>query len=102
MPCTPQHLDAHGHLHAGAIASLIDVAGTAAAWSLLPDRSGARGSTIGMQIGYTQPTTSAVVADAHLQQRAEEIFLSTVQVTEEDSGQLVAMGQVTYRLLEPR
>lgn len=101
MPCTPHHLDAYDRLHAGAVASLIDVAGTAAAWSLLSDRSGARGATIGMQIGYTQPTTSAVVADAHLQQRTEEIFISTVQVTAEDAGQLVAMGQVTYRLIEP-
>jgi len=102
MPCTPHHLDAQGRLHAGAVASLIDVAGTAAAWSLLSDRRGARGATIGMQISYTQPTASAVVADAYLQQRAEEIFISTVQVTAEDTGQLVALGQVTYRLLEPR
>jgi uncharacterized protein (TIGR00369 family) len=102
MPCTPQHLDAQSRLHAGAVASLIDVAGTAAAWSMLPDRSRARGATIGMQIGYTQPTASAVVADAHLQQRSEEIFISTVQVTAEDTGQLVALGQVTYRLIEPR
>lgn len=43
-----------------------------------------------------------LLADAHLQQRAEEIFISTVQVTAEDSGRLVGTGQVTYRLLEPR
>jgi hypothetical protein len=42
-----------------------------------------------------------VVADAHVQQRSEELFLSTVHVTNATSGQLVAMGQVSYRLLEP-
>jgi hypothetical protein len=42
------------------------------------------------------------VADAHVQQRSEELLFSTVHVTTADSGQLVAMGHVSYRLLEPR
>jgi hypothetical protein len=41
------------------------------------------------------------VADAHVQQRSEELLFSTVHVTSAVSGQLVAMGQVSYRLLEP-
>ena len=59
------------------------------------------GSTIGMQVSYPNTTTAAVVADAHVQQRFEELFWSTVHVTAVSSGQLVAMGQVSYRLLEP-
>lgn len=102
MPGTEALLDARGQVHDGALASLIDVCGTAAAWSLVPDREGARGSTIGMQISYTQPTAEAVVADAHIQQRSEEIFFSTVYVTTVDTNQLAAMGQVSYRLVEPR
>jgi acyl-coenzyme A thioesterase PaaI-like protein len=89
-------------LHDGALASAIDVGGTAAAWSLVPDRQGARGSTIGLQISYTQAAAEAVVADAHVQQRSEELFLSTVYATTVASGQLVAVGLVSYRLVEPR
>jgi hypothetical protein len=59
------------------------------------------GSTIGMQVSYPNTTTAGVVADAHVQQRFEELFWSTVHVTAVSSGQLVAMGQVSYRLLEP-
>jgi hypothetical protein len=55
-----------------------------------------------MQIAYPGTTASAVVADAHVQQRSEESFFSTVYVTTATSRQLVAMGQVSYRLLEPR
>lgn len=103
MPCAAAtHTDERGHMHAGALASIVDIAGTGAAWSLIPQREGARGSTIGMHVSYTSTTTGPVVADAHVQQRSEEIFFSTVQVTAVDTGQLVTMGEVSYRLLEPR
>ena len=102
MPGIETLMDARGQLHDGALASVIDVCGTAAAWSLVPDRKGARGSTIGMQISYTQGAAEAVIADAYVQQRAEEIFFSTVYATTATSGQLLAMGQVSYRLVEPR
>jgi uncharacterized protein (TIGR00369 family) len=101
MPCTEMHRDEDGRLHPGALASIVDIAAVAASWSLVPRRQGARGSTVGMQLSYVRPATTAVVADAHVQQRSEELLFSTVHVTTADSGQLVAMGQVTYRLLEP-
>lgn len=101
MPCTAMHIDEHGRMHPGALASITDLAGTAAAWSLVPRRPGARGATVGMHIGYTSATTESVVADAHVQQRSEEMFFSTVHVTGATTGQLVALGEVTYRLLEP-
>jgi uncharacterized protein (TIGR00369 family) len=101
MPCTPAHVDETGHLHAGALASIVDIAAVAASWSLVPRRAGARGSTIAMQVSFPSPTTEAVVADAHVQQRSESLLFSTVHVTTASSGQLVALGQVSYRLLEP-
>lgn len=100
MPCTPLHTDEQGHVHSGALASIVDVAGVAASWSLVPRRQGARGSTVGMQLSYPAVTASDVVADAYVQQRCEELFFSTVHVTEAKTGQLIAMGQVSYRLLE--
>jgi uncharacterized protein (TIGR00369 family) len=101
MPCTHAHLDETGQLHAGVLASLVDIAAVAASWALVGRRPGARGSTVGMQVSF--PTTAAepVVADAHVQQRSESLLFSTVHVTTA-SGRLVALGQVTYRLLEPR
>jgi uncharacterized protein (TIGR00369 family) len=101
MPCTPLHVDERGHVHAGALASIVDIAAVSATWSLVERRPGIRGSTIGMQVSFPAAATSAVVADAHVQQRSEELLFSTVHVTTADTGQLVAMGQVSYRLLEP-
>ena len=101
MPCTPLHVDETGQLHEGALASVVDIAAVTASWSLVPRRSGARGSTIGMQVSFPSTTTETVVADAHVQQRSESLLFSTVHVTAATSGQLVALGQVSYRLLEP-
>jgi uncharacterized protein (TIGR00369 family) len=101
MPCTAMHADERGQMHAGALASIVDIAAVAASWSLVPRRPGARGSTIGMQVSYPSAAAASVVADAHVQQRSEAFLFSTVHVTAADSGQLVAMGQVSYRLLEP-
>ena len=101
MPCTPMHVDERGQLHAGALASIVDIAAVTASWSLVPRREGARGSTIGMQVSYPSAAAEAVVADAHVQQRSEELLFSTVHVTTAVTGQLVAMGQVSYRLMEP-
>ncbi len=95
------HMDEGGRLHAGALASIVDLAPVAASWSLVARRPGARGSTIGMQVSYPTAAAAAVVADAHVQQRSEDLLFSTVHVTTAVSGQLVAMGQVSYRLLEP-
>ena len=101
MPFTPAHANESGHLDAGALASMVDIAAVAASWSLIPPRPGARGSTIAMQVSFPSTTTEAAVADAHVQQRSESLLFSTVHVTAATSGQLVAMGQVSYRLLEP-
>jgi uncharacterized protein (TIGR00369 family) len=101
MPCTADAVDERGQLHEGAIASLLDIAGTAASWTLAT-RRGSRGATIGMQLSYVQATADPVLADAHVQQRSEELFFSTVQITTANTRQLVAMGNVSYRLLEAR
>lgn len=102
MPCTAMHVDERGQMHAGALASMVDIAGVSAAWSLVPHRQGARGSTISIQVNYASATTEPVVGDAHVQQRSEELFFVTVHVTAAATGQFIAMGQVSYRLLEPR
>jgi len=101
MPCAAMHLDERGRLHAGALASIVDIAAVTASWSLVPRPEGARGSTVGMHVSYPSHAAAAVVADAYVRQRSEELLFSTVNVTTADEGQLVAMGQVSYRLVEP-
>ena len=100
MPSSTDHTDDQGHLHDGALTALLDIAGTAATWSLVK-RQGSRGATIGIQLSFLNPTSDPVVADAHVQQRSEELFFSTVQITSEVDQQLVAIGQVSYRIIEP-
>lgn len=101
MPCVPLHCDEQGHLHPGALAALLDTAGTHAAWSLATGQ-GARGSTVGIQLSFPAVCHEDVVAEAHVQQRSEELFFSLVQIRTRTTGQLVAMGNVSYRLLEAR
>jgi uncharacterized protein (TIGR00369 family) len=101
MPCTANLIDERGQLHEGALAALLDIAGTAASWTLAK-RQGSRGATIGMQLSYLNAVQEPVVADAYVQQRSEELFFSTVQITTVATRQLVAIGNVSYRILEPR
>jgi len=101
MQRSATNVDEYGDLHPGALASLVDIAAVTASWSLVSRQPGTRGSTIGMQISFPAKTTDAVLADAHVQQRSESLLFNTVYVTAASSGQLAAMGQVSYRLVEP-
>ena len=101
MPCGPAHVDEQGHMHAGAVASIVDIAAVAASWSMVTRRPGIRGSTIAMQVSFPDTAATPVVADAHVHERAEALLFNTVHVTAAGSGRLLALGQVSYRLLEP-
>jgi uncharacterized protein (TIGR00369 family) len=101
MPCAPELVDERGHLHAGALASIVDIAAVAASWALIPKQPGTRGSTVSMQVSFPTLVRDDVIADALVQQRSEALLFNTVHVTTA-SGQLAALGLVSYRLLEPR
>ena len=101
MPYVSAHSDEQGNVHPGAVAALLDTAGTYAAWSMV-QRQGSRGATVGMQLSYPDVSQTDVVAEAHVERRAEEMFCSLVQVRAVSTGHLVAMGNVNYRLLEGR
>lgn len=72
-----------------------------AAWSLA-QFDGSRGATVGMQLSYPEVCQEDVVATAHVERRAEELCYSTVQARTVTTDTLVAMGTVSYRLLEKR
>jgi uncharacterized protein (TIGR00369 family) len=99
LPYRPEHLNVAGVLNGGASASLLTMAGTLAAWTGVDFDADPHLSCVDLSVQYL--AAEAVVADAHVQQRSEESLFSTVHVTTAVSGQLVAMGQVSYRLLEP-
>jgi uncharacterized protein (TIGR00369 family) len=101
MPYVSEHSDEQGHVHPGAVAALLDTAGTYAAWSMV-QRQGSRGATVGMQLSYPDVSQTDVIAEAHVERRAEEMFCSLVQVRAVSTGHLVAVGNVHYRLLEGR
>jgi uncharacterized protein (TIGR00369 family) len=101
MPCLPAYSDEQGNLHPGAVAALLDTAGTHASWSLV-QRQGTRGATVGLQLSYPDVSQTDVIAEAHVERRSEEMFFSHVQVRAVSTGHLVAMGNVSYRLLEGR
>jgi uncharacterized protein (TIGR00369 family) len=99
MPYLPAHSDEQGNMHPGAVAALLDTAGTHASWSMV-QRQGTRGATIGMQLSYPDVSQTDVVAEAYVERRSEEMFFSLVQVRAVSTGHLVAMGNVSYRILE--
>src|SRR5262245_6465740 len=99
MPYLPAHSDEQGNMHPGAVAALLDTAGTHASWSMV-QRQGTRGATVGMQLSYPDVGQADVVAEAHVERRSEEIFFSLGQVRVVATGDLVALGNVSYRLLE--
>jgi len=101
MPWTASHGDEQGNIHSGALAALLDTAATHASWSLV-QQEGSRGATVGMQLSYPDMCHTDVVAEAHVEQRSEEMFFNLVQVRGVSTGRLVAMGNVSYRLLEGR
>jgi uncharacterized protein (TIGR00369 family) len=101
MPYRPAHTDEQGNMHPGAVAALLDTAGTYASWSMV-QRQGTRGATVGIQLSYPDIGQADVVAEAHVERRSEEMFFSLVQIRAVSTGHLAAMGNVSYRLLEGR
>ena len=101
MPYLPAHGDEQGNIHPGAVAALLDTAGTHASWSLV-QRQGTRGATVGIHLSYPDVSQTDVIAEAHVERRSEEMFFSLIQVRAVSTGHLVAMGNVNYRLLEGR
>jgi uncharacterized protein (TIGR00369 family) len=89
-------------VHGGAIASLVDVAATAAAWASPEATLGARGSTVGFSLSFLAPALGKdLVADARVVQRGSTLCICEVAVAD-DAGRDVARALVTYRLSLPK
>jgi uncharacterized protein (TIGR00369 family) len=85
-------------VHGGAIASLVDVAATAACWANPDVDRGARGTTIGFAVNYLNAGRGQdLIATAEVIQRGRAISVCDVHVRGVD-GTLVARATVTYKL----
>src|SRR5262249_26036389 len=85
-------------IHGGAIASLVDVAATAACWASPSVDPSARGTTIGFSINYLNAARGRdLCATAEVIERGRSISVCDVQVPDGDGG-VVARATVTYKL----
>ncbi len=85
-------------VHGGAIASLVDVAATAACWASPTVDPSARGTTIGFTINYLNAGRGQdLIATAEVIQRGKSIVISEVTVRAADATS-VARAIVTYKL----
>jgi len=85
-------------VHGGAIAALVDVAATAAAWATPGASLAARGSTVGFSLSFLAPGRARdLLADARVLQRGKSLCVCEVEVTDAQ-GAAVARALVTYRL----
>ena len=85
-------------VHGGAIASLVDVAATAACWASPAVDPASRGTTIGFSINYLNAGRGqALIATAEVIQRGKAIVVCQVSVRD-GAGVEAARATVTYKL----
>lgn len=85
----------------GAIASLVDLAGTCACWSNPLVTDAARGATVGFTINYLKLVVgSSLVATGTVRRRGGSLCVAEVSVVSE-AGEEVAIATINYKL-EPR
>ena len=102
LPFKPELSRGDDLIHGGVIATLIDKAGTAAAWSYKDIPSNARGATVSLTVNYLQGAVSCdLIAEGRVVRRGGTITVADVEV-KNDAGDLIAKGPVTYKLSKPR
>ena len=102
LPFKPELSRGDDLIHGGVIATLIDKAGTAAAWSYEDIPSNARGATVSLTVNYLQGAVSCdLITEGRVVRRGGTITVADVEV-KNDAGDLIAKGPVTYKLSKPR
>jgi uncharacterized protein (TIGR00369 family) len=88
-------------VNGGAIASLVDLAGTCACWSNPVVTDAARGATVGFTINYLKLVVeSSLTASGRVRRRGGSLCVAEVSVVNE-AGEEVAIATINYKL-EPR
>ena len=85
--------------HGGVIATMLDTAGAAAAWSNHDFDKGQRASTVSMSVQYVGAARrSDLVCTAHVIRRARELIFTEISAADAD-GKPVAHAVQTYRIV---
>lgn len=86
-------------VHGGAIASLIDAAATAVAWSGVdPENPPSRGTTVNLEVSFLSAARAQeLIATATVARRGRSICFCNVDVHGAD-GSLLAQGRAVYKL----
>jgi len=86
------------YFHGGVIASVMDTAGAAAAWSNHDFDKGMRASTVAMSIQYTGAAKGCdLLCHARTARRRKELTFTEITATDTD-GNVVAHAVQTYRI----
>lgn len=84
--------------HGGVVASLVDTAGAAAAWSGHDFSKGTKASTVSMTVNYLSAADrSDLMAEARAIKRGKELIFTTIEVTDVNEKQ-IASAVLTYRI----
>jgi uncharacterized protein (TIGR00369 family) len=97
LPYKPELATIENIVHGGAIASLIDTAGTTAAWADDTEPESMAGATVNLNVSYTSAARGRdLTALATVSKRGRNLVFADVKVSEDD-GRLVATGSIVYR-----
>ncbi len=98
LPWSPELVTLGDQVHGGALASLVDVAATAAAWCTASLPRNPRGTTIGFQIQFLAAARAEpVVAEARVVSRGRSITVVEV-IGRAPDGRSLVQALVTYKL----
>jgi uncharacterized protein (TIGR00369 family) len=87
------------YYHGGVIATVMDTAGAAAAWSNHDFSKGARASTVALSLQFVGACKrSDLVCHARALRRGRELTFVEMTATD-DAGAVVAHGMLTYRIV---
>jgi uncharacterized protein (TIGR00369 family) len=87
------------YYHGGVIASVMDTAGAAAAWSNHDFDKGARAATVAMSLQYVGACKrSDLLCHARVVRRGKELTFTEITATDAE-GNVVAHGVQTYRIV---
>jgi uncharacterized protein (TIGR00369 family) len=99
LPFRPDLTNDGVSYHGGVIASAIDSAGAAAAWSNHDFTRGSRASTIAMSVQYVGPCRSSdLLCHGRTVRRGRELIFTEITATD-TQGTVVAHAVQTYRIV---
>jgi uncharacterized protein (TIGR00369 family) len=99
---SPQVTNRNGVIHGGAIMSLIDAAGGGAARTMVPAGEPLPAfPTTDLNVSFLNPAKGGVTATGRVVRNGRTLVFVQVEVHDED-GTLVALGRVTYAVVQRR